>query len=293
MKPKLSVVIASHNARYSASECLSELESQRKGREFEIIVVDNSTDGTDAIITSRFPGVKFIKSLESNFIPELWEIGVSQSSGEIIAITTSHFVPQKDWTDEILKAHGSKFAGIGGAVENDERAGLIDWAIYFCRYSAYMLPFSKTTVKDFAGDNASYKRLALECCKDARNNGFWEPEIHAELIKNGLELLITPTIVVYHKKSFNMLGFMKQRFWHGRQFGKDRVLHISDIRRMLYILLSPLIPVVFLSRITRQVLAKRKHRGKFFLSLPILISFLLSWSAGELSGYLFISKNRK
>ncbi len=293
MKPKLSVVIASHNARHSVSDCLRVLESQQKGQEFEIIVVDNSTDGTDAVVANGFPGVTLIKSPKSSFIPELWEIGVTQSSGEIIAITTSHFVPQKDWVDEILKAHDSRFAGIGGAIENDEHAGLIDWAIYFCRYSAYMLPFSKTTVKDFAGDNASYKRLALECCKDARSNGFWEPEIHAELIENGLELLITPTIIVHHRKSFSMLGFIKQRFWHGRQFGVARSSRLSYMRRAFYILASPLIPFVFLSRIAHRILSKKRHRTRLLVSLPVLFIFLLSWAAGEMTGYAWIPQNKE
>ncbi len=285
--PRLSIVIASHNACSSVGQCLAILESQRNGREVEIIVVDNSTDGTEEIVTERFPRVKLIRSPESNFIPVLWEIGINQSSGEIIAITTAHFIPQKDWTDEILKAHDSKFVGIGGAIENDEEAGLVEWAIYFCRYSAYMLPFSEAPVKDLAGDNASYKRWALDYCKDVRLNGFWEPFVHAELLKNGLELRLTPTIVVHHKKSFSLLGFMKQRFWHGRQFGSARASSLSGIWRIVYIVLSPLIPFVFLSRITRRVLTKRRRIGKLLLSLPILMLFLLSWSAGELTGYLW------
>ena len=146
-------------------------------------------------------------------------------------------------------------------------------------------------MKDLAGDNASYKRWALDRCKDVRRNGFWEPLVHAELLKDGLELRVTPNIVVYHKKSFSLLGFMKQRFWHGRQFGSARTLNLSGIWRLIYILLSPLIPVVFLSRITRRVLTKSRHIGKFLLSLLILILFLLSWATGELTGYLWRSEN--
>lgn len=293
MSPKLSVVIGSQNARSSIGECLIVLENQRNGREVEIIVVDNSEDGTSEIVGERFPYIKLIKSPESNLIPELWEIGINQSSGEIVTITTAHFVPRDNWIEEILKAHETSCVGVGGAIENDVSSGLVGWAIYFCRYSSYMLPFSEAIVKDFAGDNASYKRWALDRCKHVRRSGFWEPFVHAELRKDGLELLMTPTIVVYHKKSFSVLGFMKQRFWHGRQFGSARASNLSGIRRAIYVLLSPSIPFVFLSRITGRVLAKRRHIRKFSLSSPILVLFLLSWSAGELSGYLRMSKNKK
>ena len=181
----------------------------------EIIVVDNSTDGTAGIVSHQFPTVELVKSPELTFVPELWEKGINQSTGEIVAITTAHCVPDTNWIDAILRAHESNYVGVGGALENDPAAGLVDWAIYFCRYSRYMLPFQEVTVNDFAGDNASYKRWALDRCKDVRSNGFWEPFVHAKLKKEGLQLVMTPKIVVYHKKSFSLSGFLKNRFLHG------------------------------------------------------------------------------
>ena len=293
IKPKLSVVIGANNAQATISECLTVVRNQLNGQGVEIIVVDNSTDGTAEIVSNQFPDVKLIRSPESNFIPELWEIGISQGTSDIVAITTAHFVPGKNWIAGILKTHEKSYVGIGGAIENDEIGGLIEWAIYFCRYSSFMLPFPEASVKDFAGDNASYKRWALDRCKHVRDNGFWEPFVHAELLKNGQELLLTPTIVVYHKKSFSLLGFMKQRFWHGRQFGGTRASGLNSIWRLIYILLSPLIPIMYLSRITRRILVKKRHLGKYLLSLPILVLFLLSWATGELSGYLWRSESKK
>ncbi len=292
VKPKLSVVVGSQNARMSFGECLNALESQRNGREVEIIVVDNSTDGTAEAVVKDFPDIKLIRTSEDKLVPELWEIGINHSAGDIVAITTSHFVPEKNWIAEILKAHktASSVGGIGGAIENDKMADSVSWAIYFCRYSPYMLPFKEATVKDFAGDNASYKRTAIERCRHARRDGFWESFVHDEMRKQGFELLVTPSILVYHQKSFTLSGFINQRFWHGKQFGSERALNVSGVKRAIYILLSPLIPIVLLSRITRRTLDKRRHVKDYFLSLPILLLFLLSWSAGELTGYVWASK---
>ena len=286
-KPKLSVVIGSQNARDSISECLNALEKQHNGPEVEIIVVDNSTDGTAEIISQQFSWIELVRSAEHKYMPELWEIGISQSGGDVVALTTSHFVPAKNWIAKILKAHQSNYAGIGGAIENDKQAGLISWAVYFCRYSPYMLPFREVTVDDFAGDNGSYKRAALDRFQDARRKGFWELFIHNEMRKAGLELLLTPEIVVYHQKSFSLPSFMTQRFWHGRQFGSERASSVSLLKRSIYILASPLIPAVFLLRITRCVLDRRKHIKEYLLSLPILLLFLLSWAAGEFTGYVW------
>ncbi|MGH9839348.1 MAG: glycosyltransferase family 2 protein [Blastocatellia bacterium] len=88
-QPILSVVIGSQNARASIHECLASLESQRNGREIEVVVVDNSTDGTTEIVSSQFPRLKLIKSPPTALMPELWETGIRESAGQIVAITTS------------------------------------------------------------------------------------------------------------------------------------------------------------------------------------------------------------
>lgn len=282
-RPELSVVIGSNNALGSIRECLSALAAQRDA---EIIIVDNSTDGTAEVIKREFPHLKLISAPGAALMPELWEAGIRQSNGEIVAITTSHFVPRLDWVEQILRAHDSPYTGIGGAIENDPQADLTCWAIYFCRYSQFMLPFAEREVQHFAGDNASYKRRALELCEQTRRDGFWETLVHIEFAKMGLPMLLTPAIIVQHQKSFDVRGFIKQRFEHGKQFGASRVCRISLPRRCAYILLSPLIPVVFLLRIAREVFGKRGHVGKFLLALPVLTLFLLSWTAGELRGYL-------
>lgn len=283
--PKLSVVVASQNARHSVGNCLRALEKQRNNGNIEIVVVDNSTDTTRKIIEREFPFVKLVEASTEKLIPELWGIGIKESDGEVVALTTSHFVAAKDWTSEILKAQQQPYAGIGGAIENDELAGVVSWAVYFCRYSPYMLPFRQSEVGDFAADNASYKRRDLERVKDTMRDGFWETFVHKEMLKQGMTLLKTPDIVTYHQKSFTFVGFMTQRFFHGRQFGESRSAEMPLIRRVGFILLSPAIPLIYLARITRRILDKKRNVGMFIVSLPILTMFLLSWSLGEFTGY--------
>jgi glycosyltransferase involved in cell wall biosynthesis len=279
-------VIASHNARASVEECLSALVAQRPGDELEIVVVDNSTDGTTEFIRSRFPSIKILAEPPSALIPELWGVGIRQSRGEIVAITTAHFIPDKDWFSQILKAHEALVPAVGGAIENDGSGRIVDWAIYFCRYSPYMLPFRKAFVPEIAGDNASYKREYLNRCQHAWSDGFWESAVHTELKNAGFQLLLAPGIIVRHRRSFGVWSFIKQRFQHGRQFGRTRAAHFSVPKRTLYIFLSPVIPLMFLARITRQVVTKQRHQGKLLIAFPVLVVFLLAWSVGELIGYL-------
>ena len=289
-RPVLSIVIGSQNARPTIRECLTELENQRSTADIEIIVADNSTDGTVKIIQAEFPKVRIVKCPVSYFVPQLWEAGINDSRGEIVALLAANCIPQMDWAASILKAHEDPYPGIGGAIENDGSGGLVEWAVYFCRYSRFMLPFSEQTVKDIPGDNASYKRWALDRCKNVRRDGFWEPMIHSELRKDGFQVFLKPTIVVNHRLTSTIWMFLRQRFWHGRQFGSDRASKIGGIQRIMFVLLSPLLPAVFIIRIGREILAKKRHTTQFILSLPILALLLMSWAAGEMSGYLWTTE---
>jgi GT2 family glycosyltransferase len=291
--PSLSIVVASNNARASIVRCLASLAEQGASCDIESVVVDNSTDGTCEIIVQRFPGMRLISASPALFIPELWELGIRQTTGGIVALLTAHCIPDGHWIEAILKAHQEPYAGIGGAIENDPAGNLVDWAIYFLRYTPFMLPFEAGHAKDIAGDNASYKRAALDLCQHVRRNGFWEPAIHAELRRAGQQVFLTPDIVVCHLKSFDFPGFMRNRFWHGREFGSRRAQGFTIPRRVLFALLSPLIPFLYLARITRQLMKKRRHAGRFLLSLPLLLLFLLAWTAGEFSGYIRPAKGNQ
>jgi GT2 family glycosyltransferase len=285
--PELSVVIGSHNAKMSVAACLGALQKQRNGCRAEIIVVDNSTDGTVDIVAAQFPNVTLLRAGPELWIPELWEIGIKASQAAIVALTTAHCVSDNDWMQEVLAAHhGSDYVGIGGAIESDASASLVDWAIYLCRYSKYMKPFSPYVIHDIPADNASYKRWALDYCTDVRVRGFWEPDIHAKLIKAGYRLFMTPRIGVRHLHSYTFRGFMRQRFWHGKQFGSSKAMRFSLVTSWVQLAAAPFIPFLMLARIARQVLRRRRHVVQFLLATPVMLLFLTSWATGEALGCL-------
>lgn len=284
--PTLSVIVAAHNARVSVAECLAVLDAQCGEGRAEIIVVDNSTDGTTAIIREQFPHLKLVTTSPPALIPELWAIGIQPSHSDIVAITTAHCIPDRAWLGHICLAHAACVPAVGGAIEKDESATGVDWAIYFCRYSQYMLPFARRFVPEIAGDNASYKRFFLDRCREVWQHGFWEPNVHAELRQTGYQLLLDPAIVVRHKRSFHFSAFVQQRFRHGLRFGQWRTSRLSMGKRTVYLLCAPIVPLVLLVRIGRQVLAKRRHRRRFVLVSPLLVLFLIAWAVGEVAGSL-------
>jgi hypothetical protein len=278
--------VAAQNARAHVEECLTTLTAQGVGESVEVVMVDNSTDGTANLVREKFPQVRVLTVPGRVLVPDLWEAGIRQSGAAIVALTTAHFVPQEGWVRGILTAHRKPVAGVGGTITCDPRARLLDWAVYFCRYSPYMLPCREGPATEIAGDNASYKRAAIEECPEARRNGFWEAHVHAELRRAGHQLWLDPSIGVVYQNSFRFGGFMRQRFVHGMSFARDQSDRLSRSARALRSALWPAIPPRMLIRIARRVFAGRRHRRELVRALSVLTMFLTAWALGEAVGYL-------
>ena len=285
--PDISVIVASKNGQETIEECLTSIEKQKENHLLEIIVVtDNSKNGTSQIIKNRFPGVKLIEFSKPALIPELWSAGIEAASGEIIAITIAQCIPASNWVSKIIESLKLPYSAVGGAIENLDTASISDWALYFCRYSNYMPPFDEREVLDMAGDNAAYKRKALEHYKKIIKNGFWENSVNSAMVKDGLKILLTPNIITVYKNSFDIISFSMQRFLHGYNYGQKRSLSFSTLKIFVFLLASPLIPSVYLKRIIQRVLNRNRRKTKLVLSLPILFVFILCWSLGECCGYI-------
>ena len=112
---EISIVVASQNAETTIGACLTSLEAQNRDGVAEIIVVDNSCDGTAQIVEADHHGLQLVKIGGPALIPHLWAEGAKRASGDVVAFTTAHFVPDTQWLTQNLRHHRSEYAAVGGA----------------------------------------------------------------------------------------------------------------------------------------------------------------------------------
>jgi GT2 family glycosyltransferase len=61
MKPRLAIIIVTYNVRDDLDRCLASLAAQPAATRHEVVVVDNgSSDGTQAMVSSKWPAVRTI-----------------------------------------------------------------------------------------------------------------------------------------------------------------------------------------------------------------------------------------
>lgn len=284
--PQLSVVVASDHSIREVDQCLKSLLGQRRNEKIEIIVADSRADNSLQAIITKYPDVEFIRFPEETTLPTLWGAGIAGSHGEIIAVTDSTSVVDNHWISAILEAHESSYPVIGGAVEVAERRKLLDWAAYFVEYGQFMQPLKEGRAQALPGNNISFKRWTLMKGPEFVRNGFWKTYWCRQLRDQGIQLVLTPSIVIYDKKSYQPIPFLIRRFQHGRCFAGMRLAKSGFVKRSAYALGSFLLPFIFFTRIVARITPKKRHLAKFFLSLPIIALAIVSWSLGECCGYL-------
>lgn len=276
---EMSVVIGARRSERDAGACLAALASQVRPGVEVILVEDAPSEATAPEWVRRLvrPG---------GLVPELWSAGIAEARGRVLALTAATVVPEPDWVERMLGAHTDGAAAVGGAIEPAAGMGAVDWAVYFCRYAPYMLPFSSGDAVDVAGDNASYRMDSLEPYRGMFADAFWEPFIHRPMRRDGLRLEVRPEIVVRQATGMRFRGFSRQRFAHGRVYGRLRSAGASRLSVLASAPSAVVVPFLMTARAARQVFRRGRLRGRFLLSAPLVLWFYTCWAAGELAGRL-------
>ena len=231
-------------------------------------------------------GWEVIVAQPDALVPELWRDGIKRARAEKVALTTTQCIPSPTWVAELLATDLSTYAGIGGAIDLDQRCNAVESAIYFLRYSNYAPSRSKGVVNDIAADNAVYRVADILKHADLLETGFWEPSFHRRYAALGERLKFDPALTIAYRGRERAGEFVRARLSHGREYGASRAATASPMRKLGLILASPAIPLVILGRVVCRTLGRPRMIPRLLVATPALVLFLLAWSAGEARGYL-------
>jgi hypothetical protein len=134
--------------------------------------------------------------------------------------------------------------------------------------------------------NVSYKRKAIESCRNAWQEFYDESVVHRRIGEGGGVLYLTSMLNVDH--DYGRLPFavaFRRKIASGRAFAARRSRTVSFFRRVAYASLSPcLAPLLLLRQFI--LLLRRGHELRPFLAAaPFISACLIGWSLGELIGY--------
>lgn len=279
---RLVVIVAARDAGSTVLPCLYALKPQIEALGAQLLVVAPHASVEAYYAT---PLAHVLEVAGDPLVPNLWRAGILATSSELVALTIAQCEPAPNWLELLMEALDEGSVAAAGPIDCDsdkpENA-----AVFYLRYSTYLTPFPRHDAEDIPGDNAIYRRAAIEAAAASWQHGFWENEVNAALRKAGKRLVMDPRPVVRLRTGGGPYAFMRQRFRHGVVFGRWQA---SQGASKLRVLAAPIVPFVFLRRVIRRVRSKPAHqgtRGGLVAALPYLAGYLAAWTAGETVGLL-------
>lgn len=295
----LSIIVTIVDGGPTLEACLEALARQSHPPQMEILVPFDDTVTDMKALRDQFSAVRFIemgtistRSPKQSYAGqhELFDYrrtaGISVASGDIIAILEDRGVPRSDWARVVHDLHSQPEAVIGGAIENGVDR-LLNWAVYFCDFGRYQLPFVPGP-RDFVSDvNISYKRDPLQSVRHVWETRYHETTTHWALQREGHTLFLdSRPIVDQQRRDLKLGNLLSERFHWGRLFAYTRVRESAAGRRALLALASPFLPGVLFVRHMMTQLRKRARFARFVVAAPVVLLLLVAWSAGEAVGYI-------
>ncbi len=108
---KISVVVITKNEEKNIADCLRSLVSQEYSDEFEIMVVDSSTDRTPEIV-KKFTAARLVPETKKGFSAAR-NSGIRESKYDYVAFIDADCIAPKNWLAKLSEGMGD-FSGVGG-----------------------------------------------------------------------------------------------------------------------------------------------------------------------------------
>lgn len=299
-KPTLSIVVTIVDGGTYLRDFLIAASSFENPPSLELIVpYDDSVSDTQAL-SAEFPAVRFlpmgviktVRGIETQGGQhELYDRrrahGLAAAQGEIIAMLEDRGHPSPDWASTLVRLHRETDKNvIGGAIECKKPVSLLNWAFYVTDFGRYGLPFESGKVGWVSDVNVSYSREALEKTRHLWKDRFHEMLVHRYLESQGEELFLSNELIVYHRRPpISLPALLRERFDWGILFGYVRVMQLTKAQRIVFILASPLIPIVLWVR-HGLIQFSKGHGLRYLAALPFVLMLTTAWTLGEVWGYI-------
>jgi hypothetical protein len=207
------------------------------------------------------------------------------ASGDVVALTEDHCIADPNWVESLMHSAQSDADVIGGGMDNAQRARAVDWAAYFAEYGFFApnRPDRGDGVPLLTGANVAYKRHVIADVIGWAQEGEWENVAHTRLVAQGSMLRFARTAAIYQNQTYSLKAFCIDRYQHGRDYARKRLVEDPGARRWLLLAATPLLPPLLSWRVARA--AARTRLGAFLRALPATFVFLTAWSVGEGVGY--------
>src|SRR5437588_8602884 len=104
-EPTLTVIVPCYDSERTIRQCLTSIINQRTSVEFDVIVVDSSSDQTAHIVAQEFPFVRLIHLNQRTFAGAARNIGTRATRATFCLMIDSDCLAEPDLIERAITRH--------------------------------------------------------------------------------------------------------------------------------------------------------------------------------------------
>lgn len=288
-EPLLSVILVTPDRFDTIERTVQHLRAQELRDRIELVIVAPSRQslGVEEAMLSDFGHRQVVEvgAIRSN--ASGYAAGIRQATAPVVVLGEDHSYPGPGWAEALSKAHEQPYAVVGPVVANANPGSAVSWADFILGYGPWLDPTPSGEVDYLPGHNSAYKRDLLT--EYGPELDVWleaESVLHGDLRSRGHRLYLEPSARTFHFNFSRRSSWLAATFHSARTFAARRVRtgRAFPLRRLLFTLGTPLIPVIRLRRCLRD-LRRCEQPVSLPRLLPSLVLALLVSATGEAIGY--------
>jgi hypothetical protein len=284
--PELSVILVTPDSYDRIRKTMRWLLRQTVQDRLEVVIVAPTLTGlgpSDAEWSS-FSRIRTVAAGTFLGTGHARAAGVRQATAPVVAFAEDHCFPDPGWAEELIRMHREPWGAVAPALAN-ANPGWLSWADFLLNFGPAVLATRSGAASRTPWHNTSYKRdlledygARLECMLEV------EGRLQEDLVRRGRPLYLDAGIRAHHTNMSRLRSYTCGQFWGGRLYAAARVESGGwrRLRRLVYALGSPLIPLMRMPRVLRD--ARRAGRLTPLLP-PACLLGLVCIAAGEMAGY--------
>jgi len=287
-KPALAALVVIPDTYATVSRTMECLRMQSVAAQIEVIFVVPSLEQVSIVESglSCFHSWQVIEVGEIASKAAAYIAGMRKAHAEIIALTEDHSFPDEHWAELFIAAHRGPWAAVGPSMRSANPVNLVSWADYYQAYGEWSHPTSTGEVRHLPGHNSSYKREILLSLGEQLDKLMpCESILHRQLQSQGHQLLLETATCTSHTNFTAWSVLMPVKFNSGRLFAATWVQTFSGRLRLLFVAGLPMLPLVRLRGILKNVYKKAPVRLLLQL-IPVLSIVVIVEGTGYLVGIL-------
>ncbi len=291
---KLNVIIPSYNSGSTIGDTIESVLACDgfDDLQADITVVDSSDSGSDTtseIISGYGDRVRFIKLDERAYPGKARNVGVKETSGDIICFVDSDARVESGWLRSIRDYLGEHtgVSAVGGPVLNGNPGDGASLIAHWCEFSGYGKGAPEGLRRVQPTVNVAIRREVFEKCGPFLEDQFGNEDVllFQNMKKMGYELHFNREQIVHHQNKTDLEAIYKHQYTLGESTGRARVefdLPGSFLTRPGWGWLVPFIKTKFIGwRILTQ---EPGEIGAYIFKWPYVVRAMVHFSRGFRDG---------